>query len=91
MNFIALTAINECCFKLRLICVFVSSLFLFQLIEKEVTIFLHTPSARLQRLSSWIALVTERCRLCPKHESLDQSNIPAELTILLPLFVVKQI
>ena len=68
-----------------------SSIFLFWLIEKELVIFLHTPSAQLQQLSSWLALMIERCRLCPKHESLDQSNIPAAFTVLLPLSVVKQI
>ena len=47
----------------------------------------HTPSVRLQRLS---ALVIERCRVCLKHESLDQPNIPAALR-LLPVSVVKQI
>ena len=67
---------------LRFSCVFVNSLFLFQLIENELTILRHTPNARLQRLSSLIAFVIERCRLWPKHESLSHSSISAARTML---------
>ena len=89
--FAVLTATKECCLTSMLIWAFVNSLFLFQLIEKELTIFLHTPNARLHRLSSWTALVTARCRLCPKQGSLSQSKILAAEMMLLPLSVVRQI
>ena len=79
---ISLTCEKKMLCASMLIWAFVSSLFLFQLMKKELTIFLHTPSARL---SSCTALVTARCKLwspCTKVHArlgmnfLSISNLP---------------
>ena len=60
------------------------SLLFFQLIEKALTIFLHTANARTHRLSL-TDFLTAKFKLYPKHDKRSQSKLLHANTILEPI------
>ena len=84
-----LTEVSERLGIFKLSRVFDKSRLHFQLVWKALTILRANPRARVYLESQSIDLVIDKCRLCPKHESLGHSRSLAAFLMLLPLSVVK--
>ena len=69
--------------------VFDNSRLCFQLVWKALTILRANLRAREHLESQSIDLVIDKCRLCPKHESLGHCRSSAVILMLLPLSVGK--